>query len=56
MTVSAKEWVPRGKVTAYVADVGTPMPSSLDEPLPSDWRDVHDEFGVREVGAGELEG
>ncbi|MDO5874539.1 MULTISPECIES: hypothetical protein [Paenarthrobacter] len=53
VTVTAKEWIPTGEVRAYVADVGTPMPTSLDEPLSSAWREVHDEFGRLDSGQTE---
>ncbi len=45
VTVTATEWVPPGDVKMYVADMNTPMPTSLAEPLSSVWREVHDEFG-----------
>lgn len=50
VTVSAKEWAPT-LLEAYVADVGTPMPPDLNEPLDGAWRKVHDEFGPRNVSA-----
>lgn len=42
--VTAREWAPK-IASAYVADVGTPMPASLDEPLGDEWKQVHDVFG-----------
>lgn len=42
--VTAREWAPK-IAGAYVADVGTPMPASLDEPLGDEWKQVHDAFG-----------
>lgn len=46
VTVSATEWAPT-LLEAYVADVGTPMPSNLNEPMDGAWRKVQDEFGPR---------
>lgn len=42
--VTAREWVPK-IASAYVADVGTPMPAGLDEPFGEEWKPVHDAFG-----------
>jgi hypothetical protein len=49
VTVSASEWAPT-LLEAYVADVGTPMPGDLNEPLDGAWRKVHDEFGPKNFG------
>lgn len=49
VTVSASEWAPT-LLEAYVADVGTAMPTDLNEPLDGAWRKVHEEFGPRNVG------
>lgn len=49
VTVSASQWAPT-LLEVYVADVGTPMPADLNEPLDGAWRKVHDEFGPKNFG------
>lgn len=46
VSVTAQVWAPN-VVSAHVADVGTPMPMSLTEPIGSEWSDVHDVFGPK---------
>lgn len=44
VSVKDTEWAPQIS-GAYVADVGTPMPESIDEPLSSAWSEVGDLLG-----------
>lgn len=44
VSVTATEWAPRIS-SAYVADMGTPLPASITEALGSEWSEVQDVFG-----------